>query len=60
MDKVFDLPSVTMELEDWILTQKDGDKLVIKHIKTGNLAMSGLLNEITGEMYVVAERRLEE
>ena len=62
MDKIFEIPTKTMTLNDWIFVQEDGDELVVQHVvdKESGLVLTGLANKRTKELYIVAERKVEQ
>ena len=60
MSKVFNLPNKTMTLNDWIFLQQDGDELIVQHVIEGDLVLTGLANKRTRELYIIAERKVEQ
>lgn len=49
-----------MSVNDWIISQQDGDELQVKHVKEGNLILTGILNKRTKQLFLVAERPVEQ
>lgn len=58
--KLLGLKTNVLELEKWILMQEENSLLKVVHSRDGDLTVSGLLNTKTKEIYIIAERQLNQ